>query len=67
MKIITNQTDSSVTKKLDKKPTCVSKWYSINIDYENPKPNSIPLGLSNDYSPKNPNANDFINLSSGKK
>ena len=68
IKIITNQTDSYVTKKtFDKKPTCVSKWYSINIDYENPNLISIPLGLSNDYSPKNPNANVFINLSSGKK
>lgn len=68
IKIITNQTDSSVTKNIfDKKPICVSKWYSINIDYENPNLISIPLGLSNDYSPKNPNANDFIKLSSNKK
>ena len=68
IKIITNQTDSSITKKIfDKKPICVSKWYSINIDHKDPNLISIPLGLSNDYSPKNPNANDFIKLSSNEK
>ena len=63
IKIITNQTDSPITEKLYlKKPSCVSKWYSINLDHSDLDLISIPLGLSNEYSPKNPKAEDFLNL-----
>lgn len=68
IKLITNQTDSPITKKIYyKKPKCVATWYSINNNYEDPNLVSIPLGLSNEYSPKNPDASDFINLIKTKK
>tara|TARA_B100001250_G_scaffold13960_1_gene12226 strand:+ start:43016 stop:44038 length:1023 start_codon:yes stop_codon:yes gene_type:complete len=35
------------------KPKSVYKWFSINVDYNHPELISIPLGLANDYSPKN--------------
>ncbi len=54
IKLVTSQTDISISESLFKmKPQCISKWYSINIDYEDRSLISIPLGLSNEYSPKN--------------
>ena len=41
------------------KPKCVQKWFSININYNHPSLISIPLGIANDYSPKNINVSDF--------
>ena len=29
------------------KPKCISKWYSINVDYSNPDLIPIPIGLAN--------------------
>ena len=61
--LLTNQTDTMIQKKHFKKlPSCFSNWYSINIDLENKKLISIPLGLSNDYSPKNLKSSDYQNL-----
>ena len=58
--VITHQTDIPITKKLyNKKPECISKWFSINVDYENDNLIPIPLGLANDYSPKNIMKQDF--------
>ena len=63
IRIITNQTDSSISRQLYlKKPKCVSRWYSINIDHKDSSLISIPLGLSNEYSPKNPDGDAFLNL-----
>ena len=60
IKLITHQTDIPITKKLyNKKPECISKWFSINVDYENDNLIPIPLGLANDYSPKNIMKQDF--------
>ncbi|MDB3983819.1 hypothetical protein N9437_03035 [Acidimicrobiia bacterium] len=54
IKIITNQTDTLVDKALyDLKPSCVKFWYSINVGHVADDLIPIPLGLSNDYSPKN--------------
>ena len=54
IKIITNQTDTLVDKALyDLKPSCVKSWYSINVGHVADDLIPIPLGLSNDYSPKN--------------
>ena len=43
-------------------PNCISKWYSVNVNYKNEKLIPIPLGLANNYSPKNLLSKDFENL-----
>ena len=54
IKLITHQTDLSISKKVfRKKPNCISKWFAINVDYEHQDLIPLPIGLSNDYSPKN--------------
>ena len=61
--LITNQTDLAVTREVyDSKPECINTWYSINVDSKSPNLIPIPLGLSNDYSPKNLLADDFKKL-----
>ena len=48
IKLITHQSDLRITKKLfNMKPKCISKWYSINVDYSNPDLIPIPIGLAN--------------------
>ena len=50
LKLITHQSDRAITKKLfNKKPSCISHWYSTNVSYENPKLTPIPLGV-NDFT-----------------
>ena len=61
--LLTNQTDTMITKKIyDKKPKCISRWYSINVDYKNESLVPMPYGLSNDYSPKNLKHSDYRNI-----
>lgn len=63
LKLITSQTDMMINKKLfEKMPNCISKWYSVNVNYKNEKLIPIPLGLANNYSPKNLLSKDFENL-----
>jgi len=63
IKIISSQTDHFIDKKLFyKKPKAVSYWYSTNVCYKNAFLKSIPLGLANDYSPKNLNKLDYKNF-----
>ena len=63
IKLVTHQTDLSITKDIfDSKPDCVSEWYSINIAYANKDLISIPIGLSNEYSPKNLFQNNYKNF-----
>tara|TARA_Y100000389_G_scaffold56525_1_gene52453 strand:+ start:15449 stop:16480 length:1032 start_codon:yes stop_codon:yes gene_type:complete len=63
IKLVTSQSDVSITKKLfSKKPKCISEWYSININYKHPNLIPIPLGIANDYSPKNLRYLDFSNF-----
>lgn len=52
--LVTSQTDIKVDEELfSLKPPCISTWYSINVEFEDENLIPIPLGLSNDYSPKN--------------
>ncbi len=73
LRLITHQTDFSITKKIfNTRPNSISKWYSINVDYHHPDLISIPIGLSNEYSPKNVfkhnyKALNFINLNKKNK
>lgn len=61
--LITNQQDEMIQKSLySKKPNCISRWFSINVEHSANDLIVLPLGLSNDYSPKNPNADDFFKL-----
>tara|TARA_A100001015_G_C14999476_1_gene717756 strand:- start:413 stop:1462 length:1050 start_codon:yes stop_codon:yes gene_type:complete len=65
IKLITHQTDLSINKKLfRKKPNCISDWFSINTNYKNKNLFPIPIGLSNNYSPKNLNFYDYQNIHS---
>tara|TARA_B100002051_G_C16696199_1_gene618291 strand:- start:406 stop:1455 length:1050 start_codon:yes stop_codon:yes gene_type:complete len=61
--LLTNQTDEMITKRIyNKKPSCISKWYSINVEYDVESLVPIPYGLSNEYSPKNLKYSDFRNI-----
>ena len=61
--LITNQQDEMIKKSLySKKPDCISRWFSINVEHIADDLLVLPLGLSNEYSPKNPNADDFFKL-----
>jgi hypothetical protein len=68
IKLVTHQTDLSITKDtFNQKPDCISEWYSINVDYDHKNLFSLPIGLSNEYSPKNLfqknyKDSDFINF-----
>ena len=60
--LISGQSDRSINKKLiEKKPNCIKNWYAVNVDFEQKGINSIPLGIANDYSPKNIRIDDFAN------
>lgn len=70
LKLITNQTDNLITKKIFHfKPSCIKDWYSINVGYKSDNLIPIPLGLSNNYSPKNILVEDinFSGLKSNSK
>ena len=54
LKVIFAQSDRLIGKKILKKiPKCVELVYSINLDHINDKTKPLPMGLANDYSPKN--------------
>lgn len=54
LKLITHQSDKPLTNKIIKmRPSCISQWYSLNLDEENLTVESIPFGLSNNMSKKN--------------
>ena len=66
LKLITHQSDRAITKKLfNKKPSCISHWYSTNVVYENPQLTPIPLGVNDftffDYMNKEILKNHFYN------
>ena len=66
--LVTHQNDDLITKKiLSKKPKCISKWYSINVGIVDDNIIPIPLGLSNDYSPKNLRYEHFQSLDTDNK
>jgi hypothetical protein len=58
--LVTSQTDVPVTKKLfEKKPKIISKWFATNVAYDHEDLVPIPLGIANNYSPKNLLINNF--------
>jgi hypothetical protein len=53
LKLISHESDRGVTKELfDLKPTCITKWYAQNVEYEHRDLIPIPLGLSASYYSK---------------
>lgn len=61
IKLVTSQSDVKITKKLfNTKPECISEWYGINVDYKHEKLFPIPLGIANNYSPKNLTYANFL-------
>lgn len=71
IKIVSSQTDLPVTKKIfETKPTCVSKWFSVNVEHKSDDLIAIPLGIGNNFQKKyvNPelleNANENFNFES---
>lgn len=66
--LISSQSDRIIDRKIaKKKPPIISSWYATNLmsNYKNIYP--LPLGIANDYSPKNLIQEDFINLSDFKQ
>lgn len=61
--LITSQSDDSVTKKVfTNRPVSITKWYAVNVAFKNECLIPIPLGLANNYSPKNIRINDLKNF-----
>lgn len=65
--LITSQSDTSVTKKLfRKKPKCVSRWFSTNVEYAHSNLIPIPLGIANLRNTKNIIFEDYVNIDTVK-
>ncbi len=61
IKLITHQSDLRITKRVyASKPDCISKWYSINVDYIHKDLIPIPIGIANFHS-KNLSETIFTN------
>ena len=68
IKIISTQSDRKITKNIfNQKPNCVSKWYSINVDYKNECLVSIPLGIASYRNTKSVIFDDFVDLQQQNK
>lgn len=62
IKLISHQSDVKINKKTySLKPKCISKWFSINVDYKTPDLIPIPLGVANFHS-KNLNKDIFSQI-----
>lgn len=60
--LMTSQSDMTITKKLfDKKPICITNWYSTNVGYRHDSLHSIPLGISDSYNINNFSTNHINN------
>ncbi len=60
LKLVTHQSDRPVDKSLfNKKPSCISRWYSVNVNHDHENLISIPLGV-NDYKFSNYMNEDII-------
>jgi hypothetical protein len=58
--LVTSQSDTSVNEKIyNKKPDCITRWFSSNVDIEKSDLFPIPLGISNSFSKKNITENDL--------
>jgi len=63
IKLVTHWSDEPIDKKLfELKPSCISEWYGINVNHDDPNLIPIPLGIAGDFSTKNLLANDFTNF-----
>lgn len=61
--LITSQSDTGITDKLyDKKPACITKWFSSNVEIEKSGLIPIPLGISNGFSKKNITENNLPSI-----
>ncbi len=61
--LVTHQTDKLITESVfRKKPKCIKKWFSVNVDYKNNSLIPIPIGIASDFSLKNLTSSDFSNL-----
>ncbi len=61
--LITSQSDFSVTKEVFiNKPKSITKWFAVNVAHKDSCLIPIPLGLANNYSPKNIRINDLVNF-----
>ena len=59
--LITSQSDFAITKKVFvNKPESVKKWFAVNVAHEDASLIPLPLGLANNYSPKNIRINDLV-------
>lgn len=48
LKIITSESDIAITKHVfESKPSCVKKWFAVNVCYDHEDLIPIPLGISN--------------------
>lgn len=60
--LITGQSDRPIEQNLfNEKPKCIVSWYSVNVNHKDELLKPIPLGLANDYSPKNIRIENFLN------
>jgi hypothetical protein len=51
VKVITHEGDYEANEQLfSLKPNCISKWYSVNVNYDHKNLVPIPLGIANDYA-----------------
>ena len=62
IKLLTHQAATpSINESIFKlKPKIISKWFSINVDYDHEDLIPIPLGIANEYAKSNIRPNDFI-------
>ncbi len=60
--LITHQADLMIDKKLlMKKPECICNWFGVNVDSFGDDLIPIPIGLANEYSPKNVQKHQILN------
>ena len=68
IKLITSQTDVPITKNLfDKKPKCISQWFSINIAHIDSNLIPIPLGIVGHDNKKNLTSGNLNKINLDKK
>ena len=58
--LISAQSDKSINRRLfSKKPECITRWFSTNVDFKNENLHPIPLGINNDFISIYPVEYDF--------
>lgn len=60
--LISGQSDRLIDEHIfSKKPDCIKTWFAINVTYSHKDLIPIPLGIANEYSPKNIRVSDIDN------